>query len=329
MVAAEMGDACTIGVDVGGTKLLAGVVDEGLAVHARVRRRVPREHRGVLLDTIVEAVGEALHAAPAPVTAVGLGVACIFDHRRGVAVSSVHLPLAEVPLGAVLAERLGLPVAVDNDATVATLLEWRHGAAAGARDAVMLTIGTGVGGGLVVGGALARGALGAGGELGHMVVDADGPPCAGSCPGRGCLEALVSGPALGREAARLARERPGSVLGRALAAGREPTGALVGELAHDGDEAALEILRRAGRWLGVGVTSLVNALNPEVVVMGGGVLGAGELLLEPVREVVAARALVPARDAVRIVPARFGEDAGMLGAATLAGEARASAGRAA
>ncbi len=175
MVAALMGGACTIGVDVGGTKLLAGVVDEGLAVHSRAGRRVPRDDQGALLDAVVDAVEEVAAAAPGPVSAVGLGVACLFDQRRRVAVSSVHLPLVGVALEAVLGERLGLPVVVDNDATAAIVAEWLHGAARGASDAVMLTIGTGVGGGLVVGGALARGALGAAGELGPVRVEPDAP----------------------------------------------------------------------------------------------------------------------------------------------------------
>jgi glucokinase len=274
-------------------------------------------------------VEEALEAAPAPVAAVGLGVACTLDRRRGVAVHSVHLPLVGVALEALLAERLALPVGVDNDATVAMLAEWRAGAACGTDDALMLTVGTGIGGGLVVGGALARGAVGAGGELGHVVVDADGPPCQGRCPNRGCLEAVASGPAIAREGLRVARERPASALGRAVASGRVLTGALVTELAHEGDPDAVKIVRGAGRWLGIGLAGLVNALNPEVVVVGGGVLGAGELLLEPARDEVAARALPPARDVVRIVPARFGDEAGMLGAALLAQDVSARLGRAA
>ncbi|MDP9400120.1 MAG: ROK family protein, partial [Actinomycetota bacterium] len=203
-----MRGACTIGVDIGGTKLLAGLVDEGMAVHRRAVRRVPRDDQAALLDTLVDAVEEVAEGAPGRVSAVGLGVACVFDRRRSVAVSSVHLPLVGVALEAVVGERLGLPVVADNDATAATLAEWRHGAARGADDALLLTLGTGVGGGLVVGGALARGALGAGGELGHVVVDANGPRCQGRCPNRGCLEAFVSGPALGRAGARVGAQRP-------------------------------------------------------------------------------------------------------------------------
>jgi glucokinase len=149
-------------------------------------------------------------------------------------------------------------------------------------------------------------------------VQEDGPPCPGGCPGRGCLEAFVSGEAIGREGTEAARRHPDSGLGRALAAGRAVTGPLVTELAWDGDPIARGVIDAAGRHLGVGLTSLVNIFNPSVVVVGGGVIAAGEMLLAPARRVVAERALWPARDVVDIVPARFGQEAGMLGAATMA-----------
>jgi glucokinase len=182
----------------------------------------------------------------------------------------------------------------------------------------MLTVGTGIGGALLFNGALYRGARGAAGELGHMVVDADGPPCQGNCPNHGCLESVASGTALAREALRVARSTPDCGLGRALQDGRTITGALVTELAHDGDTAARDVVALIGTRLGVGMANLVNMLNPDVVVVGGGVIGAGELLLAPAREVVAARALPPPREHARIVRAHFGAEAGMVGAGALA-----------
>jgi glucokinase len=316
-----MAGACVIGVDVGGTKLLVGVVDADLHVHHRAQRPVPHADTAALLDAVCSVVQEARAAVHAEVVAVGFGIACLMDDRRGVAATSVHLPVADLPFADVMRERLGLPVEVDNDANAAMLAEWRAGAACGARDAVLLTIGTGVGGGVVAAGRLVRGAIGAGPELGHMVIDADGPPCPGGCPGRGCLEAFVSGEAIGRAGLEAARAQPSSGLGRALSAGREVTGALVTELAWDGDRAALSVIEACGRYLGVGITSLVNVFNPSVVVVGGGVIAAGDMLLAPAREVVAHRALWPARDVVDIVPARFGAEAGMVGAATMALEA--------
>jgi glucokinase len=313
-----MAGACVIGVDLGGTKLTAGVFDGELGVHHRVQRRAPVEGQSLVLDAVVEAVGEARSAAACDVAAVGIGIPCLIDQGTGIAVMAVNLPLADVPFRAVMAERLGLPVFVDNDANLAMLAEHRAGAARGARDAAMLTLGTGIGGGLILGGELYRGAVGAAAELGHMVIEQDGPPCQGNCPNHGCLESLASGTALAREALAMARDAPDSPLGAALAAGREITGALVTELAHDGDSVAREAIALIGARLGVGIANLVNIFNPEVVVVGGGVIAAGDLLLEPARQVVAERALRPSRDLVRIVRASFGVESGMVGAATLA-----------
>jgi len=305
-----------IGVDLGGTKLRAGVVDPGLRVHHRAVRRSRGGDQAELLDTVVAAVTEARDAAGGEVAAVGFGVPSLVDVARGVVVSTVHLPLADVPFRDLVAERLGLPVWVDNDANVALLAEARAGAARGVAHAVMLTLGTGIGGAALVDGRLLHGAVGAAAELGHMVVDVDGPRC--PCGSFGCLEAVASGTALGREGERVARGAPDSALGRALAAGREVNGALVTELAHDGDPASRDLVALLGTRLGVGIANLVNVFNPEVVVVGGGVIAAGELLLAPARQVVADRALSPSRELARIVPARFGEESGMLGAAVLA-----------
>ena len=308
----------TIGVDMGGTKLLAGAVDAGLRVHHRVQRSVAGLDQSALLDIAVDAVEEARHEAGGEVDAVGFGIPCLMDQRSRRAVSSVNLPLADVPFADIMAERLGMRTFVDNDANAAALAEHRAGAARGFREAVVLTLGTGIGGGLILRGELYRGAVGAAAELGHMVIDADGPPCQGSCPNRGCFEALASGTALGREALRIARQRQDSRLGKALEQGRDVAGPLVTELAYDGDPAALEVIQLIGERLGIAIGNFVNIFNPEVVVVGGGVIAAGELLLAPARAVVARRALPPSRDHVRIVAARFGVEAGMIGAAAMA-----------
>jgi glucokinase len=307
-----------IGVDMGGTKVLAGAVDAGLRVHHRAQRQVLGLDQPTLLNTVQAAVEDLADQIGGEVAGVGFGIPSLIDRRRGVSVRSVHLPLEEVAFAARMTERLGLPVAVDNDANLAALAEHRAGAARGASEVVLLTLGTGIGGGLILGGQLYRGAVGAAGELGHMVVEMDGPRCYGQCPSRGCIEALASGTALAEAALRAAQRQPSSGLGRALADGRQLAGPLVAELAHDGDGAAVEVLRLIGSRLGVGIASLVNIFNPEVVVIGGGVIGAGELLLGPAREEVARRALPPSRDGVRIVAAHFGVEAGMIGAAMLA-----------
>jgi glucokinase len=306
-----------IGIDAGGTNLRGGVVDEGLVVHHRVHRQWRGADRQETLDIMVEAAEEVRAVAP-NVEAVGFGIPALVEWEAGVARWSTHLPLEDVPFRDLMSERLGLPVFVDNDANVAMLAEHRHGAARGARHAVLVALGTGIGSGLVLDGRLYRGATGVGAELGHMVVDLDGPPCQGGCPGRGCLEVLASGTAIGTAGAEAGRREPESALGRRLAGGGEITGGLVTELAHDGDELARSVLEEIGRRLGAGLTGVVNVFNPEVVVVGGGALAAGELLLEPARRVVAEHALPPAREAARIVPAHFGDESGMLGAALLA-----------
>lgn len=312
-----MSGGCVIGVDLGGTKLLVGAVDRNLEVHHRAFRH-SREQRDTeaLLQSIVEAVDETREAAGGDVRAVGFGIPSLVDHDRGVAATTVHLPLHDVAFRDVMAERLGVPVVVDNDANAALVAEHRRGAARGAGTAALLTLGTGIGGAIVIDDHLVRGAHGGAGEWGHMVVDVNGPPC--TCGSFGCLEVLVSGSAIARDALRVAETVPESGLGRALAAGRQITGMLATELAHDGDAAARDVIALAGTYLGIGIANIVNVLNPEVVVIGGGVVGAGDLILEPARRVVAERALRPSRDQVRIVPARFGDASGMIGAALLA-----------
>jgi glucokinase len=312
-----MSAARAIGIDAGGTKLLGGVVDDSLAVRERVHRLWRGGDLDEVLDVMVQAVEEIRAAAP-DAAAVGFGIPSVVDADTGTSEYSVHLPLEGVPFREVMGERLGLPVWVDNDANLALLAESRAGAARGARHAVLLTLGTGIGGALLLDGRLYRGARGGGAELGHMVVDVDGPPCQGGCPNRGCLESVASGSAIGRAGAAAAAGAPESTLGRALADGREITGALVTEVGHDGDPLAVEALASVGRYLGAGLASLVNAFQPEVIVIGGGAVAAGELLLGPAREVVMATALPPLREGVRIVAAELAEEAGMIGAGILA-----------
>ncbi len=317
---AQVPTECVIGVDLGGTNLTAGAIDSDLVVHRRARRVVAGLDLPALLDTITDAVDELREGREGNVDAVGFGIPCLIDDEHALAASSVHLPIAGLPFGELMAERIGLPVFVDNDANLALLAEHRHGAARGERVALMLTLGTGVGGAIMQGEELYRGAQGAAGELGHMVLDPDGPACGPGCPGHGCLEAFVSGTALARDARAAARRDGAGALGRALTAGREIDGPLVTELALAGDGTALAILAALGEWLGVGLTSLVNIFNPDVVVIGGGVSGAGELILEPARRVVANRALALPAEHAAVRAARYGAEAGMLGAALYARE---------
>ena len=317
-----MADPLVIGVDLGGTKIAAGLVDGGGVVHERRERLTPTESQEALLDALEEAVAELLGA---DVTAVGIGVPSIIDRTTGRALGSVNIPLDDVDLGRRLTERFGLPAAIENDANAAALAEHRYGAGRGSMHMVMLTLGTGVGGGLILDGRLYRGAVGAAAELGHMTIDIDGPPCQGLCPGRGHLEALASGRATDLLARELAAARPDGDLGRAAADGREVDARLAVDLAADGPGDARELLEKVGFNLGIGIANFVTIFNPEVVVLGGGFARAGDLLFEPARRVVAERTLPPARDVVRIVPALLGAEAGLIGAGLVGFEALAAA----
>src|SRR4051794_29908876 len=274
-----------IGVDVGGTKILCGLVGSDGTIGAHRETPTPRESEQTFLDGLEAAVRELLDES---VVAVGFGIPSRIDQRAGIALGSVNIPLVDVPFRDVMRERLGLPVALDNDGNAAAIAEWRAGAGRGTDDMVMLTLGTGVGGGLILGGRPYRGWIGAGAELGHIVIVHDGAPC--GCGGFGHLESYVSGKA----ADEAAREE----FGPAADAHR-----LV-RLANEGDARATEILNETGRKPGSGLASLVNAFDPELIVIGGGFAAAGDLLLEPAREIMVREALKPMHGA-RVVRAEL------------------------
>lgn len=305
-----------IGVDLGGTKMLLGVLDPDSKVLWESREASTGQTEDELVELLVGEVEEARGKCPG-VAAVGLGIPATVDHDRGIARSAVNLPLEDLPIREIAGERTGLPIFVDNDANVAAIAEHLYGAAKGARNAVMLTIGTGIGGGLILNGEVYRGASGAAAELGHTVIEIDGPPCQGNCPGRGCVETLASGTALGREGRAAAEREPDSALGAMLAEGETIDGKAVTEAALSGDEIARGVFDLVGSRLGVALTSFANIFEPEVFVIGGGVIAAGDLLLDPARREMAARALPPMKE-IPVVAAELGSDAGMIGAAAMA-----------
>jgi glucokinase len=296
--------------------MAVGVVDAEQRVLQRVTGVTYGRDLDELLDGLEAELREGVAARP-EVEAIGLGIPCTIDRERGVAISAVNLPIIDVPIRDLIAERLGLPTFVDNDANMAALAEHRFGAARGATNAVVLTIGTGIGGGLILDGRVYRGTTGAGAELGHVVIDESGPRCQGNCPNRGCVEALASGTALGREGRIAAAAHPQSALGRIAAAGTEIDGRVVTEAAIAGDGIAVEVFATIGRRLGVALASFANIFEPDVIVIGGGVAAAGELLLDPARAELRDRALPP-MNATRVVTAELGPEAGMIGAATMA-----------
>jgi glucokinase len=306
----------TIGVDLGGTKMAIGVVDDERRISYRSTAPSVGLHQEEVVATLERGLEAALDARP-QAAGIGLGLPCTIDRARGVAIEAVNLELADVPIRDLISERLSLPTFIDNDANAAALAEHRFGAARGARDAVLLTIGTGIGGGLIIDGRVYRGSSGAGAELGHMVIERNGPRCQGHCPNHGCAEALASGHALGREGARLAEREPESVLGRLAAAGGTIDGKAVTTAALSGDSAAISAVTTIGRNLGVALSSYANIFDPDVIVIGGGVMAAGELLLEPAREEMRSRALRP-MNRVAVRAAELGPDAGLIGAAAMA-----------
>lgn len=305
-----------IGIDLGGTAIKCGVVDSEGRMLGRDARACPAsEGVEAVVDEIVAGVESALAAAGktlGDVSAAGAGAPGPMDWRTGVVFAPPNLAgWKDVPLGALLRERLGVPCFVDNDANLACYGEFKSGAGRGVETMCLLTLGTGVGGGIVVFGRLLRGIDGTAAEIGHLKVARDGRAC--GCGGSGCLEAY------GSVSAMLRTVQEGIDAGRETSlSGRELTGEIVSEAAENGDVFAREVLEDTGRWLGLAVASLVNLLNPERVVLTGGMANAGDLLFDPIRRTVDEEAFeVPARR-VRIVPGELGGNAGVLGAAAIA-----------
>ncbi|TML75332.1 MAG: ROK family protein [Actinobacteria bacterium] len=294
-----------IGVDLGGTKILAGVVARDGSVVRRHERPTPQDSQEHVLAELEAAVAELLDDS---VEAVGFGAPSPIDQARGVVVRCVSMPLENAPLRDRMHERFGVPVGLDNDANAAAIGEWRAGAGRGEDDVVMLTLGTGVGGGVISGGRPFRGWNGAGAELGHVVIVHEGRPCQGACTGRGHLEAYVSGTAV-TEAAR-------EEFGPSADAHR-----LV-RLANEGEAKAEELLAEVARYLGSGIGSFVNVFGPEAVILGGGFgVAAYDYLRGPAEEVTRREALEPMRSTVRFAKAELGTAAGLIGAGFVGFEA--------
>jgi glucokinase len=306
-----------IGVDIGGTKVSGGVVDDAGRVIDRERRATPGTDARATEDVIVEVVSSL--AARHEVRAVGVGAAGWIANDRATVLFSPHLAWRNEPLRDALSGRIALPLVVENDANASAYAEYRFGAAQDEPSVVCITLGTGIGGGLVLGGAVYRGAYGLACEYGHMTMVPDGRLCA--CGNRGCWEMYASGRALARDARELAAESPVAAARLVERAGSAEaiTGPLVTAAAAAGDPAALSICTDMGRWLGRGLASLAAALDPSVFVIGGGVSAAGELLLRPAREefehTLTGRGFRPV---ARVALAALGPDAGLVGAAELA-----------
>ncbi|MCX6466388.1 MAG: ROK family protein [Pseudonocardiales bacterium] len=305
-----------IGLDIGGTKIAGGVVDESGALLAEITERTPEESDGDAVAPILFDIVERLRAEHGDVSAVGVGAAGIVEWPEGRMVWAPNNAYQDWPVREQLEKATGLPAVVDNDANVAALAEARLGERRD-RELVLITVGTGIGGGLVLGGQIYRGPTGRGAELGHIILNPDGPVC--GCGNHGCFEAYASGTALTRMGREAAADDPQGLIARLGAEQGEVTGQTVTAAAGQGDAVAVQLFERLGRWLGVGIASLANIFELEAVAVGGGLVETGDLLLEPARR--AAREFAYATQArltVPIRPATFGSDAGMVGAALLA-----------
>ncbi len=302
-----------IGVDVGGTKIAAGVVTpEGEVLNEVRYPTAARKDR--LLRSIAQAITEVKDGFEVGGACLAVPGFVLAAENKVIVAPNLHA-IEGIPLKDEIEERTGLKITVENDANAAAWGEFRFGAGSEVEHLVFVTVGTGVGGGVVMHGVLLRGAQGAGGELGHTTIQAAGPRC--NCGNHGCLEALASGTAIGRRAQEVANERPDSALGR-LAIEREVLGEDVTEFAGKGDEAAISVLEETGTWLGIGLAGFVNIFNPEVIAVGGGVVKAAGFILPAARREVRLRARSPSRDLVEIKEATLGPKSGVLGAAALA-----------
>jgi glucokinase len=304
-----------IGLDVGGTKINALRVARDGEILDRKHVPTPAEDEAATLAAMIDVAGAMLTD---DVLAIGVGAAGLVDVAEGTLRFAPNLAWREIPIAARMRDALGLPCQLDNDATVAAYGEFRFGAGRGYRHLLLVAVGTGIGGGIVSDGRLYRGAHGFAAEIGHIVVDPAGPEC--GCGNRGCWEQVAAGRAIDRAGREAARSRPGSLI--AELAGGDPEradGRVVSEAANAGDETALAILDEVGRRLGEGIAGLVNVLDPQIVVVGGGAINAGEILLEPARASFASSVEgFEHRPHVPIVAAQLGNDAGAVGAATLA-----------
>ncbi|MEO6144032.1 MAG: ROK family glucokinase [Dermatophilaceae bacterium] len=311
-----------IGIDIGGTKVAGGVVDvDGVITH-RARRDTPHRSTSpsVVEDTIVDVVDELILTAGSDIAAVGIGAAGFVAADRATVVFAPHLSWRHEPLQKALQKRVAAPISVDNDANAAVWAEWKFGAAQGESHVMMITLGTGIGGGILVNGHVQRGRFGIAGEFGHMQVVPGGHRC--ECGNRGCWEQYASGNALVREARSLfSANSPiaSDLLNRVEGNPADLTGPLITEAARDGDPTARELLAEVGNWLGVGIANLAAAFDPGTFVVGGGVSAAGDLLLDSARDTFKRRLTGRGyRPEARIVAALLGNDAGLIGAADLA-----------
>jgi len=310
----------TIGVDIGGTKIAAGVVDGSGKILATARRPTPRHDSGAVLNDVADVVNELQAGVDGSIVGVGVGVAGGVDQSRSMVYFAPNLAWSQVPVRAVLEAATQLPVAVENDGAAAAWAETRFGACVGLQHVVMVTVGTGIGGGIVVDGHVMRGAHGVAAEIGHLNAVPDGRLC--GCGRNGCWEQYASGNALVREARELASERrqeAGALLALGDGTPEGVQGSHITQAAQMGDPVAVEAFANVGTWLGRGLADLTAIVDPDAFVIGGGVSEAGDLLLASARRTLSEKVFGGTnRPLPQLLAARLGNDAGIVGAADLA-----------
>ncbi|WP_066633411.1 ROK family protein [Desulfolucanica intricata] len=315
-----MAEKYVVGIDLGGTKIYTALADLKGRLLAEVQ--VPtgasggmKQVLGRMTETVKTVQGQA--GVSGQPLCIGVGAPGMVDAQRGFIFFAPNLGWHDVPLAELMEKELAVPVRLDNDANLAALGENVYGAGQGTTEMIYVTVSTGVGGGLILNGNLYQGAAGGAGEIGHMILEPDGPQC--TCGSRGCLEALSSGTAMARRAVELVEAGHGRAV-LALAGGEKKriTSRTVARAAADGDPEAAEIIGSAARYLGIGLVNLVNLLHPELIVLGGGVMQIGEPIWSGIRREIDSRALEVAKKKLRLAPARLGARAGVMGAAALA-----------
>ncbi len=307
------------GVDLGGTKILSIVATaEGRVLAEDRRPTLAADGPEAVIERIVASLRKAIDDAGVTTDAIaGAGISAPgpCDPARGVVVDAPNLPgWRNIELARIVSEQLGAPTVLEHDAAAACYGEYRYGAGRGHRHIVYATLGTGIGGGIIIDGRIYGGASGAAGEIGHIIVDPDGPDC--NCGSRGCVEAFASGVAIARDTA-VATAAGRSPLLAELAAGREPDAEMVLTAAQQGDETAREILQRAGRYLGLGLVGVLNSFSPQLLILGGGLVNLGDLYLEPAMQAIREGTLEQVQADVSITKAELGGRAGALGAVAL------------
>ena len=309
-----------IGVDLGGTQIRAALADgEGRILHRASCLTLAEEGPEPVIGRIKAAIREAVHSTGwAQVVGIGIGAPGPINPWTGVIHQAPNLPgWRDVPLRDIIQKEFQVPTHLGNDANIAALAEYRFGAGQGVDDLIYMTISTGIGGGVIAGGQLLLGADGLASEVGHMTLEPHGPLC--NCGNIGCLEALASGPAIARDARQRIEEGAQTIIADRVGGDlRKVTAKAVGQAAQGGDELAIELIQRAGFYIGVGIVNLIHLFNPRLFVIGGGVSKAGDLLFDPIRATVRERAMPAMRQNVRVVSAALGDDVGLLGAVALA-----------